>query len=287
MATLNEACAYMTDAFEKNLVHLNSVIADVEPVSPQTHVYSARCRSTIDKNSVSSTARHIDHAEDAHAYLTYTQDSDEAELTELVYSIGAAIYVISLTDERDNAKFSEEPAQRLQLPRCCVCGFVGHDALTGMYRLATGKSPPCLCLDTVANVLPSKREDLWCQIIEVGILHGLPPADLDQLWKWLSEKAAVKDAEYRAQAPQNRGAGQYPSQQRAFGGSPFSGPGARGRFGDRKDANGRPTSFCDPHNRPKAPIAGAPWAQRGPTQDSRYNNQRSQSPYPQQQGPTQ
>jgi hypothetical protein len=102
MATLSEACAHMTDAFEKNLVHLNSVIADVEPVSretepapargrsaeagpaparvrspsrararstpasPQTHVYSARCRSTIDRNSESSAARHMDHAEDAH-----------------------------------------------------------------------------------------------------------------------------------------------------------------------------------------------------------------------------
>ncbi|KAJ1403233.1 hypothetical protein B484DRAFT_437435 [Ochromonadaceae sp. CCMP2298] len=243
------------------------------------NVYSIACQQQVERGDRLSYPRGYS-PEECSAWLTYEQEADDNSIGILIDSVEASLYAISLTDASMNARFSEETAVRIQLPRCPVCGFIGHDATQAASLCRLSNSKGQLVLDAVAKTLPVRREALWLQMQEHGALQGLTPSDLAQLWKIVSTNADAQDAAYRANAPQTRGPGQYTSQQRPRGGSPYNGPGAHQRFGVAKDASGRPVSLRDPWNRPPAPVAGAQWAQKGPSQDSRYGRHQSPGPAP-------
>jgi hypothetical protein len=167
------------------------------------------------------------------------------------------IQAISLTDSANNSKFSEEPAQRLQLTRFTVCGYVGHDAAMAASQCRFANSKCQFLLDAMSLVHPDRRSGVWGQACEFAKLEGLPQSDIDQLWEIVLEKIEVREDQYRKNHPLSRGPYQMPSQSRNPRLSPYTGSGGRGRFGEKTDEGGNPLSLRDPRRRPQAPIAGA------------------------------
>jgi hypothetical protein len=223
--------------------------------------------------------------DEASEFMTYSRQEDVENITALINAVKACecwqtsveIQAISLTDSANNSKFSEEPAQRLQLTRCTVCGYVGHEAAMAASQCRFANNKCQFLLDAMSLVHPDRRNGVWGQAFEFGKLKGLPQSDIDQLWEIVLEKIEGREDQYRKNNPLSRGPYQMPSQSHNPRLSPYTGLGGRGRFGETTDEGRNPLSLRDPRRRPQAPIAGAQWAQqRGPAQDLRFN--RSSSP---------
>jgi hypothetical protein len=205
--------------------------------------------------------------QDQSDWVTYSAPGDDDNAESLLYSIEAClnlesnrpvqVNLINLTDARNNEKFSEETAQKVDLPTCSVCGYFGHCCKfpSSVCRMVNSKKQ--LVLNAVAMAMPLRRPALWAQMRERGVLKDLPEQDVNQLWDIVCAKAEARDAKWRAAAPQFRKAGQYQSQMRSASASPFGGTNGPGRFGIGKDEAGRPTSLRDPQRRTMAPIHGA------------------------------
>jgi hypothetical protein len=100
--------------------------------------------------------------EETSEFMTYSRKEDVENITALINAVEACEYwqtsveiqAISLTDSANNAKFSEEPAQRLQLTQCTVCG---HDAAIAASQCRFANSKCQFLLDAMSLVHPDRR----------------------------------------------------------------------------------------------------------------------------------
>jgi hypothetical protein len=161
----------------------------------------------------------------------------------------STINMVVLSVAEDGAKISEEPAVPKTLPFCGICGIMGHDGTTNPHSCRFCNAKGQLVLDAVVQLAPARREQMWRQMGERGILKGFNPLDVRALWDRITAGAVKRDELYRTQQRDLQGAGQYPSTvPQGNNNSPYAGRGAPHQFGLRGDAAGNPTSRQDPRN---------------------------------------